>query len=160
MHVNKKWAALAAAVILLASLTACAPASPQDIVAEGLGIDISGGSAVSHSDTHGGLHGDGTTCIVLAFDDDALLEQIRESWNAFPLDETVTALAYGTGSAGPYLADGEGRALLPEIQNGYCLLIDRQADRGGDILDRAAFNFTLGLYDADTQTLYYFELDT
>ena len=59
-------------------------------------------------------------------------------------------------SIGPYLGDIE----LPEIQNGYYRLIDRQEEKGTDILERASFNFTLGIYDMDTKTLYFCEVDT
>lgn len=29
-----------------------------------------------------------------------------------------------------------------------------------DLFERSSFNFTLAIYDTDTNTLYYFELDT
>ena len=49
---------------------------------------------------------------------------------------------------------------LPEIQNGYYRLIDRHSDTDTGILDRYSFNFTLGVYDSDTNTLYCCEVDT
>ena len=65
---------------------------------------------------------------------------------------------------GPYLTDGDGHPFIPEVENGYYLLIDEQAEEGkatgADILHRASFNFTLGIYDSDADILYYFELDT
>lgn len=90
----------------------------------------------------------------------------------FPLDDTVKALVYGIETRegdsligiGSYLSDEENRPLIPEIENGYYLLIDRQAEEGkatgADILYRASLNFTLGIYDSDADILYYFELDT
>ena len=48
--------------------------------------------------------------------------------------------------------------------NGYYRLIDRQIKMGeasgADILHRNSFNFDLGLYDADTNTLYFCRMDT
>ena len=94
------------------------------------------------------------------------MEQIKASaqWGDFPLDGIVKALVYGisdeTSSIGPFLNDGNGNPLVPEILNGYYLLIDRHTDKETDILSRRSFNFTLGLYDADTDTLYYCKLDT
>ena len=62
---------------------------------------------------------------------------------------------------GPYLTDGEGDPLVPEIRAGFYRLIDRHAQAGEtDLLGRASLNFTLALYDTDTDTLYYFEMDT
>lgn len=94
--------------------------------------------------------------------------QGNTEWEAFPLDETVQTLVYGaedeTSKYGPYLTDNDGKPLVPEIQNGYYLLIDRQVEKdkatGADILHRSSFNFDLGLYDTDTNTLYFCQLDT
>lgn len=141
---------------------ACAPKDAEDIVARSLNIDTSDAKELFYTDSHGGFHGDGTTCIVLKFDEDGLTEQLEdnECWNSFPLDETTTALVYGvtvgTAHIGPYLNDIE----LPEITDGYFCLIDRQDAEDTDLLKRASFNFTLGIYDMDTDILYYFEMDT
>ena len=94
--------------------------------------------------------------------DGSLLEQIRTDgrWRPLPMDKTTRILAYGyddgTTSIGPYL----GEVALPEIQNGYYRLIDRHSDTDTGILDRYSFNFTLGVYDSDTNTLYCCEVDT
>ena len=62
---------------------------------------------------------------------------------------------------GPYLTGEEWDPLVPEIREGYYRLIDRHAQAGeSDILDRHSFNFTLALYDTETDTLYFCELDT
>lgn len=163
---GKFWAGLAAiAMVLLITFTACQSGSTQKMVSEELGIDVSNGSETSHYDTHGG-NGDGISHIVLQFNDDATLEEISASgeWDTFPLDKTMQALVYGTQTGttktGPYLNDGEGNPLVPEIQNGYYRLIDRHSDKETGILERPSFNFTIGLYDTDTNTLYFCKLDT
>ena len=159
--------------LILNGLTACTSKSSQDIVSKALGLDVSGGSEISYSDTHSG-NGDGTSCIVLGFQDDAVLEQIKgkDTWSALPLDQTTQALVYGISEEtdqvsyqiGPYLTDSEGNPLVPEVENGYYFLLDRQAEEGHatgtDILNRGSFNFTFGLYDTGTNTLYFCELDT
>ena len=168
------WAGMLAALAVL--LTACGGQTAQQTVSQGLEIDASGGEVVSGEDSHGGFHGDGTTCVILQFEDGAIEEQIKESgdWKAFPLEETVQALVYGvtrtnedgsaTESIGPYLTDEEGEPLVPEIEEGYYRLIDRQAEEGkatgADILHRASLNFTIGLYDTEKGILYFCELDT
>ncbi len=146
-------------------LTACGPDKTQNAVSEALGLDVSVGNVVSDYDTHSG-NGDGASCIAIRFDDAAILEEIKKNaqWKSFPLDETVQALVYGvsdkTNSIGPFLNDGAGKPLVPAIQSGCYLLIDRHADQQTDILERYSFNFSLGLYDADTNTLYFCRLDT
>ena len=100
-----------------------------------------------------------------------MLEQVEQDarWEPLPLDETEQTLAYGIsgdwGSMGPYLTDEEGKALLPQVEEGYSLLLDRhqEAKEGEDraqILERYSFNLTLALYDSGTNTLYFCELDT
>ena len=156
-------------VIAFLILSACGAESLQSVVSGELGIDASACGIISASDTHGGLHGDGITFIVLDCADGDVLNQIKKSeWRAFPLDDTVKTLVYGidneTERIGPYLTDQEENPLVPEIENGYYRLIDRQVKEGwatgADILHRGSFNFTLGLYDADAELLYFCELDT
>ena len=68
------------------------------------GIDLSAGEMVSTYDDHGGFQGDGTTCTIIQFSDDALLEEIEKAgtWQAFPPDDAVNQLLYGS-----YLDDVE-----------------------------------------------------
>ena len=65
-------------------------------------------------------------------------------------------------SAGPYLTDDSGDPLLPGIANGFYRLIDRHSDAGDgqNLLERASLNVTLAVYDADSDTLYFCEMDT
>lgn len=93
-----------------------------------------------------------------------MLEELKKDrqWKPFPpdADATVTALAYGisdnSSAIGPFTGDIE----LPEIRSGYYRLIDRQSENDTDILERDSFNYTLAIYDADTKTLYFCEVDT
>ena len=156
-------------LIITLSFSACHFKDQQDTVSDALGIDISGGSEISRYDTHSG-NGDGTSCIAFKFTEDQVLGQIQENpaWNAFPLDQTVETLVYGiseeAASVGPFLTDAEGNALVPEIQDGYYLLIDRQPEEyqalGEGLLDRGSFNLTVGIYDVNTNILYFCQLDT
>lgn len=168
----KKILLLAAISILV--LTACGTGKARQKAEKGLDLDVSEGTEILDYDTHGGFHGDGISCVALRFDDGKTAEQIKESgkWRPFPLDETVKALVYGVTykdgteaySVGPYLQDEDGKALIPEIKNGYYLMIDRQEGKSGaaeaGLLERASMNFSLGIYDTDSDTLYYCEYDS
>lgn len=172
---------LCAAACAVLVLTACGGRSAReriyDTITEELGLSIQDGQILSAADDHGGFHGDGTAFVQVRFSDSQVLEQIQESgqWKAFPMDETVRALVYGvtkeTGTeetgitvyqTGPYLTDDDNNLLVPEIQEGYYRLIDRhsEAEEGTDILSRHSLNFTLGIYDTTTNTLYFFQMDT
>ena len=153
------------AAALLMALSACGAVSPQETLCRELGVDLSSGTEVSSYDTHSG-NGDGTSCTVLDFADHSLAGQLEDAsdWTPLPLDPTAQALVYGisedTVSIGPFLTDADGAPLVPEIQTGYYRLLDRQNNKEVPLLERFSFNFTLALYDTDTDRLYVCELDT
>ena len=54
---------------------------------------------------------------------------------------------------------------VPQVESGYYFFQDRhrEAEDPGDpsnLFSRNAYNFTAALYDAGSETLYYYELDT
>ena len=69
-------------------------------------------------------------------------------------------------SRGPYISDADGNPLAPEIENGYYFFMDRQAEENEDkyddskVLDRGSYNFTVAVYDTDTDVMHYFKMDT
>lgn len=161
----KKLFTISLVVGALLALVACgSKTTAQDAISKELGLDVSGGKEVLNTNTYSG--GEGTSCIAVVLDEDTVLNAIKSSteWEAFPLDETVQTLVYGiedgTSKEGPFLADENGNPVVPEIQNGYYLLIDRHSDTKSNILERGSFNFTVGLYDTDSNTLYCCKLDT
>ena len=161
----KRLFAISLVVVALFVLVSCgSKTTAQDTISKELDLDVSGGKEVLNTNTYSG--GEGTSCIAVTFDDDTILDAIKSSanWKAFPLDETVQTLVYGiengTSQEGPFLADENGDSMVPEIQNGYYLLIDRHSDTKSNILERGSFNFTVGLYDTDNNTLYCCKLDT
>lgn len=158
-------------LFMLLLLSGCGKGNIQEDVSENIEIDVSKGTVLTESDSHGGFHGDGMAMMQFAFDDDNALAEIEKNdhWNSMPLSKNVTALVYGidedTSSIGPYLTDEKGSTIIPEIQNGYYYFYDRHSESNDpysdeNILGRASFNFTLALYDADNNVLYYVEFDT
>lgn len=158
---------LFAALAALLLLTGCAGQNVRSQVSRELDIDVSGGTVVSSYDTHGWF-GDGTLCCAIQFEDGSVLEEIKKSgdWRS-PLDDTARELLYGvtwkqngeTFGRGPYLTDEGGEPLVPEIENGWYRLIDRRTGPAKEF-DGLVFNLTLGVYDVDTNTLYFCKLDT
>ena len=154
-----------AAIAMSVMLAACQSGDPAGQIGSELGLDLSGSTVTSKVEDHG-FHGDGTTFDLLTFEDDSVLQQIQESsdWNPLPMYETTTALIYGLSDdsyqIGPYLNDGSGNPLFPEVVQGYYRLIDRQDDTEQDILERYSFNFTVAVYDSEENILYYGKQDT
>lgn len=171
----KKFLKLGILIIIIIFIVICYKLSNQtsveDKIFNVLDIDISSSVEVENSDSHGGFHGDGSTFISFLFEDDTLLEQVKnnDNWNNLPLDKNVSTLVYGTGTdtykEGPYLSNENGEPIIPEIDNGYYCFIDRHSestDKFDDtkVLERNSFNFTIAIYDMDNRILYYAELDT
>lgn len=132
-----------------------------------LGADVSTAEVISDDDSHGGFHGDGERYLEFQFADDSFENTIKKdhTWHALPMqDDVIEALLYGKTMGeityGPYL-----QAEMPEIEKGYYFFYDRHAE-GNDpfdtakVLGRSSMNFTVALYDTESDTLYFAELDT
>ena len=152
------------AVIAMAILvSAC---QSYDDISMVLGADVNPAKVISKGDDHGGFHGDGERYIEFEFEDDTFEDTIKEdnTWHPLPIkDDTVTALLYGLETPemtyGPYLENE-----MPRVEHGYYFFYDRHSvsndpfDTSG-VLDRASLNFTVAVYDSDTDILYYAEMD-
>ena len=140
-------------------------------ISKTIGVNVSAGKVISESDSHGGFHGDGDRVIAIQFSDTSFSDQIKdnEEWNVMPLTENLTALVYGlhteNSSIGPMIHDGDNVPVIPEIENGYYYFRDRH-DQSTDpkddtnVLSRASYNFSIVIFDADANMLYYMEKDT
>lgn len=157
--------------LLIVLLTGCDTQNSQKEVSQALGINATEGTELSYSDTHGGFHGDGTKYIQLSFSDEEFVDSIKQSpeWKQLPLSTDLYTLIYGISNEkeaiGPYATDDSESALFPQIENGYYFFKDRfsestDSQNSSDILSRSAFNFTIAIYDTDTNTLYFCEVDT
>lgn len=134
-----------------------------------LGMDISHGTIITNTDSHGGFHGDGIAFLEVVFEDDSLGNKmaINPSWCHLPVDDHVAALLYGvelgSGLSGPYVTQN-GKKLFPKVENGYYFFQDRYNggghSQGKDITNRESLNLTVAIYDEDSRTLYYCEFDT
>lgn len=162
------------AVVMIIMLTACSSSNETKNISKMLGIDCSDGTISQSTDSHGGFHGDGSTYIEIKFDDTSgktVAQEIENltAWNELPLTDNLNTVVYGkespSASIGPYVVTSDGEPLFSTVTNGYYFFHDRHSESKDakddtDLFSRSSFNFTIALYDADTQTLYYFELDT
>ncbi len=138
--------------------------STDDYIKKEIGVDISSCSILIDNDTHGGLLGDGDYFAKAKCSDD-FIKQL-DSWQELPLSRNLDLIMYGGYKDRAYysyeLALDMG---IPEIKNGYYLFIDRSDEATDihsdeDLFDRYSFNFTIVLYDTDTNYFYYYEFDT
>ncbi|MGO1469893.1 MAG: hypothetical protein ACTHW2_07710 [Tissierella sp.] len=155
-------------------LTACSSKKTIRNTSKTLGINLSDGIISKSIDSHSGFHGDGITYVEIMFSEeegDKVTEIIEnnEGWRSLPLTNNLNTAVYGkkslSGSTGPFVTDDDGNSLIPIVDNGYYFFIDRQ-EEGKEMKDDKkllggfSFNFTIAIYDTDSEILYYFELDT
>ena len=116
---------------------------------------------MDYKDSHGGFHMDGETKAVINFSEKQAQKFIKkiqsnEHWYELPMDELlqrhINKLA-------------EEEMSIPVIQNGYWFVLDRSSmaineyyyDR---IFYRGCENYSVAIFDIDSNTLYYFKEDT
>lgn len=158
------------ALLLALLLFGCSVKDPLREVSDAVGVDVTGGTLLEHTDSHGGFHGDGESiqCVQLTETQAAeLMRGVRENgfWHPLPLSEELSAAVYGrrttTESFGPLFPEGA----VPPVENGVWFFRDRHSQSTDPastigLHDRSSWNFTAAIFDADTGLLYYLELDT
>lgn len=140
-------------VLLLAACTA----SPVKEVSQVLDLSLPEGDVITDLDTHGGFHGDGESCIVLAFapeNGEALAAELagRTDWQALPLDDLPTTVME---SIIPLLED-DGLDYTVPTQGWYWYQDRSPAGHSREF----PLNCTIAIYDPQSCQLAYFELDT
>ena len=123
---------------------------------------------VEELDTHGGFQGEGSYYLALdCSENKEKSHKIIKDWNKLPLSKNLNYIMYGEVrdglTYGYELAKKE--AHIPEIKNGYYMFEDRHPESKDsrddtDLLDRHSYNFSIAIYDCDTDIMYYFEYDT
>lgn len=122
---------------------------------------------IEEEDTHGGFLGDGSYYLILDCSNkvDAAMENVGD-WEQLPLSENLHLIMYGGEKDGmTYGYNLSEEAHIPAIENGYYYFKDRHSEAkdssdDSELFKRASFNFSLAVYDSDTNRFYYFEFDT
>lgn len=144
--------------------------TPTEYVEKTTAAKVSAAKLVFHEDTHGGFHGDGHTLIVFdcaeAGDD---FENSLSAWRELPLSAKLQdELCYDNGSevdlGEVFMRHGIAYGgETPKVKDGLYFLNNRHS-RAKSSEDENLFNysvnFTFAVYDRETKTLYYMEVDT
>lgn len=163
---------MALSVLLIA--TACSSSNSEKNISQTLGVDVSSAAVLQSMDSHGGLHGDGSTYREMKFangEGQTFTKELENNtaWGKLPLTDNLNIAVYGkestSESIGPFVTNDNGEAYFPLVDNGYYFFLDRQSESKDvkddtNLLNRNSFNFTIAIYDTDNQILYYYELDT
>lgn len=161
----KKISMLIMCLAIMLNLMAC---SEQTDVSEGyFGFSKNDFTIVEEADTHGGFHGDGSYYFIMDCSEnkEKALENLS-GWTELPLSENLHLIMYGGEKDGmTYGYDLAEEAKMPEVENGYYYFYDRHSEStdssdDSELFDRSSFNFSIAVYDSDTNKMYYFEYDT
>lgn len=160
----RKIFAIMLALTLINVLSACSADTQSN---DYFGFSEQDFTVVEEQNTHGGFHGDGSYYLILDCSNNTEKAlKIVDDWNSLPLSENLELIMFGGEKDGiNYGYDLSEEAHMPEIENGYYCFRDRhsQAEDSSDdseLLSRSSFNFSLAVYDSDTNRFYYFEFDT
>lgn len=140
-------------------------------LSETLGVPLKGGQILQYEDSHGGLLGDGIKRVVIQFSDLRTLEAIHEDehWEKLPFTQNLEIIAHGKQMDGfyraPLIENEDGTPFLPETEDGWFWFMDRYSEStdpwdDSEVLNRHSYNFTLAVYDVQTNRLYYAQMDT
>ena len=167
-------ALITALLTLILSLAGCGTGRDAlSRIAGALELDLSGAKVEADRDSHGGFHGDGVRFVVLDCSSHPMGEEIaaNDRWRPLPVSENVGILLYGGPGWAPVVKiDDYDRGvydepLFPEVTNGWYYFYDRHDNArdpysDANVLNRYSYNFTVAVYDRDTDTLYFCKLDT
>ena len=154
-----------ATIIVCIVFSSCATAGSGQ--ADYFGFKTSVFPVVEEKDTHGGFLGDGSYYLILdCSEKQAEAAGLIQDWKPLPLTENIQTLMYGGVIMGvSYDNRLAEEAHWPVFNNGVYKFVDRHAeavDKSDDanLLSRYSYNFSVAVYDLDTNRLYYFEYDT
>ena len=138
--------------------------TPDGYIRKAIGISLPKNAAITYRDTHSGPFGDGEYFAAVKIPDEeveSFLKTIEnKKWVPLPLRDDINALLYG-GVVDEVEYLGElTETEIPKIETGYWYFHDRSEEKSKDLLNRYSYNFTIAMFDTDTNTLYVYELDT
>ncbi len=122
---------------------------------------------IDEEDNHGGFPSDGSYYLILdCSENKEKAYEIISDWNELPLSENLQLIMYGGERNGIcYGYNLSEEAKMPKVENGYYRFYDRHSEStdpsdDSDIFRRCSYNFSLAVYDSDTDIMYYFDFDT
>ncbi len=154
-------------IFVLLCFSGCINTSPKKYINKKINLDTTGCNVNINKDKRVGFNGDGSYYVKLDCTKDSknILKQVND-WNKLPLSQNLELIMYGGEKDNvEYDYDLAKEENIPKIENGYYLFIDRHkgstdTSSDKDLFDRTSFNFTLTMYDIDSDILYFYEFDT
>ena len=146
-------------LIILFLVTGCS----NNNVISNLGLNKDNCKIIEEKDTHSGFLGDGDYFAKIKCS--KIEDKILKKWNKLPISEPLKEATELEQCNSKSCENIYERYNIPDIENGYYYFKDRHSESTNkyddtDINNRPSYNFTFAILDKDTNTIYYYELDT
>ena len=133
-------------------------------MSERIEINIDECQIENREDSHGGFLGDGEMFSKISCPN-IKYEELSSNWKELPLSDSLNEVTHLKQCIDDGCNDIYERYLIPTNINGYYYFLDRHSDSrdkfdDSEINIRSSYNFTLAILEKDTNTIYYYELDT
>ena len=151
-------------IFLAISITGCTFNNKVEHIGKNMELNLKNCKIEKDKDTHGGFLGDGDYFAKIICTDEVDSE-ITSNWKELPLSEELQKVMNMIRYDNDDSYNVYGNYNIPKIENGYYNFFDRHTDSTDNKNDkelntRSSYNFSLGIYDSGTKTLYYYALDT
>ena len=155
---------IAAVIVLFITITSCYHDKRIKHIEKFIETNISKCELVREEEKHSGFLGDGDYFAELncsKYDD----TEIKINWKKLPVSEGLKQALELRQCESDGCKNIYERYNISSIENGYYYFYDRHSSvvdyRNDELInERSSYNFSVGLYDADRKTLYFYELDT
>lgn len=121
-------------------------------------------TVVEEYDTHAWM-GDGRYYLTLDCSNNVdKANEVVKDWQKLPFTEDIKLIMYGDVQHGSFYERKDSNTKFPEIENGSYMVVNRhnggEAEQVDDLPYMSSNNFTIAVYDSDTNKMYYFEYDS
>lgn len=151
-------------IFLLTILIICGCSSNNKNIISKIELDNNTCKIISEIDNHSGFNGDGDyfakiECIDVKYD------KLSDNWKKLPLSDTLDTVSKIDKCDSKGCMNIYEKYNIPNITNGYYYFLDRHQKSNNkyddkNLNNRTSYNYTLAILDKDTNTIYYYELDT
>lgn len=158
--------------ILLCSLPGCGGTDRSAYIGGQIGISLPRGVSIKYTDSHGGFHGDGDLYAIVSFPDDETAARFSDGIEKAGWQTALSDEMYPWFYGGDVTIEGKASSTdgyfhdmgldVPAVKDGYFFYRDRYLEQYGEACSFAPYtqNFTIAIFDADTDKLYFIEGDS
>lgn len=132
-----------------------------DHVSDILSTNLDNCSIEKDSDSHSGFMGDGAYFAKISCSSNIEFDE----WKELPLSTEINDALEIEICDDKECKNVFDKYNIPDVENGYYYFVDRHSmasDKKSDVdlNNRSSYNYSIGIYDSDTNILYFYEFDS